>query len=230
MAIYWHEIHEVVGGKMADFHTAVREQWRPLAERDDEARLLWFWDHGHGTGPSYQAVSVTSVASWSAWGRVVERLTGADGQAWDRTAATLRRNVTGKLLLPVAWSPLQAGGPARETPVASEARPGLYLHDTGWPFPGRLHDYVAALGRIYHPQTLHSRMISVEACWQTCPGTGTPNEVVLLQRILDWDAFSRLLSRGESSAQKGGWMVEGLTYRDRWESKLLRTVPWSPCH
>ena len=28
--------------------------------------------------------------------------------------------------------------------------------------------------------------------------------------------------------QRGGWMVEGLTYRDRWESKLLRCAHWSP--
>jgi len=71
-------------------------------------------------------------------------------------------------------------------------------------------------------------MISIEACWRTCPGTGRVDEVLLLQRILDWGAFARLLAGGESAEQRGGWMEEGLRYRDRWESKLLRTVPWSP--
>jgi hypothetical protein len=149
-----------------------------------------------------------------------------EGRAWYRDVAPLRRQVTAKLLLPVDWSPLavdrlRAGEPGGEAP-------GLHLHDTGWPFAGRLDDYIAALGRVFYPQTRASRMISVEACWRTCPGTGTLDEVVLLQRILDWNAFARLLSAGESPPQRGGWMEQGLAYRDRWESKLLRTVPWSP--
>ena len=36
------------------------------------------------------------------------------------------------------------------------------------------------------------------------------------------------VERGEQGAQRGGWMVEGLRYRDRWESKLLRCARWSP--
>ena len=71
-------------------------------------------------------------------------------------------------------------------------------------------------------------MIAIEACWRTCPGTGKGNEVVLLQKILDWGAFTRLLSEEESGRHRGGWMEQGLTYRDCWESKLLRTAPWSP--
>jgi len=71
-------------------------------------------------------------------------------------------------------------------------------------------------------------MISVAACWTVAPGTGRHHEVVLLQRIEDWEQFSRLLARGEQGAQRSGWMVEGLRYRDRWESKLLRCAAWSP--
>ena len=228
--IFWHEIHQVAGGKLEEFHGVVRERWKPLVERDGDARLLWFWDHGHGTGPSYQSVSVTAVRDWAAWGRLVNTLTAsADGRAWYREVAPLRSDVTGKLLLPVPWSPLQdadLASPSR--PSDAGAAPTLHLHDTGWPFSGRLDDYVEALGRVFHPQTARSKMISIEACWRTCPGTGRGDEVVLLQRILDWAAFARLLAGGESTRQRGGWMEEGLKYRDRWESKLLRTAPWSP--
>jgi hypothetical protein len=228
--IFWHEVHQIAGGKVEDFHVAFREQWKPLLECDGGARLAWFWDHGHGTGPSYQAISITAIADWSAWGRVVDRVTAtAEGRAWHRDVAPLRRHVTGKLLLPVSWSPLADLDFATLRGAGDGgAAPALYLHDTGWPFAGRLEDYIEALGRIFHPQTHRSRMIAVEACWRTCPGTGTLDEVVLLQRILDWEAFAGLLSGGESARQRGGWMEEGLAYRERWESKLLRTAPWSP--
>ena len=205
-----------------------REQWRPLLEADGHARLLWFWELTHGTGASYQAVSITAVRDWAAWGDFVARADEPRRRDWQRRVWTLRREVTAKILLPTRWSPLQEADLAAVPPPAPGGAPGLYLHDTGWPFPGKLEEYVEALGTIFSPQTHHARMISVAACWTVAPGTGRHHEVVLLQRIEDWEQFSRLLARGEQGAQRGGWMVEGLRYRDRWESKLLRCAPWSP--
>jgi hypothetical protein len=226
--IFLHEVHEIVGGKMDEFGDAVRTTWRPLIEERGDARLLWFWHLTHGTGASYQAVSVTAVRDWQTWGALASRSqTDPSFRDWHRRAGTLRREVTAKLLLPVAWSPLQEvdlAAPASEP----EAAPAMYLHDTGWPFPGKLEEYVEALGSIFYPQTRRSGMISVAACWTVAPGTGRHDEVVLLQRIDDWEQFSRLLTRGEQGAQRGGWMEEGLRYRDRWESKLLRSAGWSP--
>jgi len=227
--IFLHEVHEVVGGRMDEFGEAVRREWRPLVEDGEGARLLWFWQLAHGTGPSYQAVSITAVRDWATWGALVAR--GASDprfQAWQRRVWMLRREVTAKLLLPVAWSPLPDADLADPLPDREVETPAMYLHDTGWPFPGKLEDYVAALGSVFWPQTRRSRMISVAACWTVAPGTGRHHEVVLLQRIEDWDQFSGLLTRGELGHQRGGWMEEGLRYRDRWESKLLRCAAWSP--
>src|SRR5258705_13862563 len=53
--IYVHEVHDVRGGKMPEFADAVRTEWRPLVEESGDARLMWFWELTHGTGPSYQA-------------------------------------------------------------------------------------------------------------------------------------------------------------------------------
>ena len=136
--------------------------------------------------------------------------------------------MTAKVLLPVAWAPLQEVDLAAAPVGAETDSPSLYLHDTGWPFPGKLEEYVAALGSIFYPQTRRARMISVAACWTVAPGTGRHHEVVLLQKIEDWTQFSRLLTQGEPPARPGGWMEEGLRYRDRWESKLLRCARWSP--
>ncbi len=229
LMIYVHQVHEVLGGKMEDFGDAVRTQWRPLVEEGGGARLLWFWHLAHGTGPSYQAVSITAVRDWATWGAFVARAASDPRfRDWQRRVWALRREVTAKILLPAPWSPLGqidlATAPADPTPAA----PALYLHDTGWPFTGKLEDYVEALGSIFYPQTRHAKMISVAACWTVAPGTGRHHEVVLLQKIEDWSQFSRLLSQGEQGAQRGGWMEEGLRYRDRWESKLLRCASWSP--
>jgi len=224
--IYVHEVHEVLGGRMEEFGEAMRGEWRPLVEEGGRARLLWFWQLTHGTGASYQAVSLTAVRDWAAWGDLVAR--AADFREWRRRVSTLRREVTAKMLLPAAWSPL-ADVDLGVEPTAGEAeRPALYLHDTGWPFPGQLEAYVDALGAVFLPQTRQTRMISVVGCWTVAPGTGRHHEVVLLQRIEDWTRFAELLARGGRGAQRGGWMVEGLRYRDRWESKLLRCAPWSP--
>jgi hypothetical protein len=226
--IYLHETHEVVGGKMEEFEHALREQWVPLIERDGEGKLLWFWHHTHGTGPSYHAIAITAVRSWEAWGRLVERSRQDPAwRQWYATAWQTRRELTSKLLLPTSWSPLQdidfsTAHTAADQPTC------LYLHDTGWPYAGRLDDYAAALGSVFYPATKQSRMISVEACWTVCPGAGRFHEVVLLQKILNWDAFSHLLTSGEQPSRPGGWMQEGLKYRDRWESKLLRLAAWSP--
>src|SRR5437867_1148196 len=106
--IFIHETHEVAGGKMEEFGDALRTRWRPLLEERGDARLLWFWELAHGTGASYQAVSITAVRDWAAWGALVAR-TAHDPRArdWQRHAWTLRREVTAKVLLPTPWSPLQ---------------------------------------------------------------------------------------------------------------------------
>ena len=124
------------------------------------------------------------------------------------------------------WSPLQQVDLGAPAPAVDA--PSLFLHDTGWPYPGKLDAYVGALGSVFYPQTARYKMIRVEACWTTAPGTGRHHEVLLLQRVLDWPAYSQMLTGGERPSRPGDWMVEGLKYRDRWESKLLRPATWSP--
>src|SRR2546427_2276566 len=99
--IFVHEVHDVAGGKMAEYGEAVRTRWPRVVGERDQARLLWFWELAHGTGASYQAVSLTAVRDWAAWGDVAGRV--AD---WRRDVASLLRDVTAKILLPVPWSPL----------------------------------------------------------------------------------------------------------------------------
>ena len=226
--LFLHETHEIVGGKMDEFEALVRQQWVPLIEHDGAAKLLWFWHHTHGTGPSYHAISITAVRDWNAWGALIARTrTDAAWRDWYAAVWACRREVTSKLLLPTAWSPLQEVD-LHSAQTSADQPSSLYLHDTGWPYAGKLDEYAAALGSVFYPATRNSRMISVEACWTVAPGAGRFHEVVLLQKVLNWEAFSHLLTSGERMSRPGDWMQEGLKYRDRWESKLLRPAAWSP--
>lgn len=226
--IFIHETHEVRGGQMEAFAESVRTGWMPLLAAHGGARLLWYWELTHGTGASYQAVTLTAARDFAAWGDLVAHTRDdARYRDWLRHSWTLRKNVVGRTLVPTAWSPLREvdlTAPAAPSP----AEPVLYLHDTGFPFPGKLEDYIEALGRVLRPQEHASRMVSFEACFTVAPGTGQHHEVVMLQKVQDWPRFAELLRVGEQGAQRGGWMEEGLKYRDRWESKLLRCAPWSP--
>jgi hypothetical protein len=51
-----------------------------------------------------------------------------------------------------------------------------------------------------------------------------------MQRILDPDRLLGLLTTDIPAEMRapGTWMHDALELRDRWESQLLRTSPWSP--
>ena len=119
--IFLHEVHEISGGRSREFEVSFRDVWKPAIERGGLARLLWFWEHAHGTGPSYQAVSITAVRDWAAWGELVRRLReDRDLRDWTREVCSVRREVTGKILLPVPWSP--PGQRPAMSPVSGSAK------------------------------------------------------------------------------------------------------------
>ena len=127
--IYLHEIHEVLGGKMEEFGDAIRTQWRPLLEDGGRARLLWYWHLTHGTGPSYQAVSISAVRDWAAWGDIALQVRqDPNHRRWCESVCELRREVTTKILVPTSWSPLQsvdldAPAPAAGSPAHTRCEP-----------------------------------------------------------------------------------------------------------
>src|SRR5439155_6798163 len=134
------------------FGDAVRTHWRPLVEEDGRARLLWFWHLTHGTGASYQAVSITAVRDWATWGALVAQAAADERfRDWQRRVWTLRREVTAKLLLPVPWSPLRESDLTTVSAPVVDA-PAMYLLVTGLPFVGMLDEYDEALVSIFHTQ------------------------------------------------------------------------------
>jgi hypothetical protein len=233
--LFLHETHKVAGYHEDSFERAMREGWMPALAQDGDARLLWYLDHAHGSGWSYQVVTVTAVRDGAAWERLARRIQSGDLQEWMRELDTFRHDVTGKVLLPLPWSPMTEVDLSSVPVDGAEHEPAMYMEDTMWPYEGRLADYIEASGTVYatsldHERTGTPRFLEIEAGFQPAFGSHVKREVVLMQRILDPDRLLGLLTTDIPAEMRapGTWMHDALDLRDRWESRLLRTSRWSP--
>jgi hypothetical protein len=231
--LFLHELHQVRGADEEAFEAAYRDVYLPALARDGDARLLWYLHHAHGSGPAYQFVTLTGVADGAAYERLVERVQRGDLRAWARGLDEVRHDVTAKVLVGVEWSPLGhldlTGVPT--TPADHEL--SLYMEDTGWPHAA-VDDYTEFWQHGYYEpmRARGSTLLDIQAVFQGAFGSGHHKEAILLQKIVDHDGLLRLLST-ETPAElraPGQFMHEALAYRDRWESRLLRTSAWSPLY
>ena len=94
-------------------------------------------------------VTITGITDGVAWERLVRRAQSGDLRPWMRELDNLRHEVTGKLLLPVAWSPLQTVD-LTTVPTDGATHPlSLFMEDTGWPY-APLDDYIRSWDEIYY--------------------------------------------------------------------------------
>jgi hypothetical protein len=231
--IFLREVHQVVGAKEDEFEAAFRDAdgWMGrLAATTDDARLLWYLNQAHGSGPSYHVVTITGVADGASWERLADRIRRGDLQAWAACVDTLRHDATASILLPVAWSPLQDTDLSDVPTAPADHELSLYMEDTMWPFVGRLHDYVERAGSVYtalldRPEAL----LRLELAVQPALGGGD-RSVTLLQKVREPESLLRLLATEIPPERRapGTWMHDALDLRDQWESRLLRTSSWSP--
>jgi len=234
--LFLHEVHQVRGVKEDEFEAAYRKGWMPTLANGDDARLLWYSNHAHGSGLSYQVVTVTAVRDGDAWERLARRIQNGDLREWVLETDELRHDVTGKLLLALPWSPMRDVDLTSVPCDGTEHEPTMYMQDTMWPFEGRYLDYVEASGSFYAKTLREERdpsnppFLEIQAAWQPAFGSHVRREVTLMQRILDPDRLLGLLTRDIPPEMRapGTWMYEALQLRDQWESKLLRTSTWSP--
>lgn len=231
--LFLHETHSVIGRSEDEFEEAFRGPggfMERLGESGD-ARLLWYLDQAHGTGPAYTVVTVTAVRDAPAWSRLAERLRSGDLRDWVGGVDRLRHDAVSKLLVPLPWSDLQEVDLA-SVPVRPEERePVLFMEDTASPHEGRVHDYVEVAGRQYAPSLRRSNpLLEMVGAFQPAFGAGRRREIVLWQRVADPQALLRLFTTVLPASMKapGTWMHDALEVRDQWVSRLLRTAPWSP--
>jgi len=231
--LFMHEVHKVRGRAEDEFEAAVRDSWMPTLGNGDEARLLWYANHAHGSGPAYNVVTVTAVRDGAAWERLAVRIQKGDLRQWMRELDELRHDVESKLLVALPWSPLQ-DVPLDEIPTdGREHELTLYMEDTMWPYEDKFTEYIDRCGEVYSKSLDRpAAMLTIQAAFQPALGSHLRREVVLMQRILQPEALLNLL-RTEIPADyraPGTWMYDALDLRDQWTSRLLRTASWSPLY
>jgi hypothetical protein len=227
-----HETHAVRGEAEAAFDAALREDWIPRVAETKGARVAYVLRHAHGTGPSYRMVTVTALEDGAAYAAF------AASRALREAAVRLdglRHDVEAKLLEPLPWSPLQAIDLASVPASGADHALTLYMEDTVWPREGSLEEYVARSGAHYAREMAghESRgraMLNVLGGFRTVPGSGRRREILLWQKVVDPRLVLGLLTRDvpPELAKPGTWMHDALALRDQWQSRLLRTVAWSP--
>ena len=206
-----------------------------VAGLDDgaSARLLWYANHAHGSGPAYNVVTITALADGAAWERLARQIQRGGLAAWSERLDTLRHDVDAKLLLPVHWSPLQDVDLSSVPATPQDHELSMFMEDTGWP-DAPLDDYIDFWGEVYYPllarQPAGTGLLEIQACFQPAYGTHRRREAILLQKIHRHDRLLELLTTETPPERKaaGTYMAEALTYRDQWESRLLRASRWSP--
>ncbi|MCW2625764.1 hypothetical protein [Mycobacterium sp.] len=231
--LFLHEVHKVRGRAEAAFEAAFREGWMPTLGAGDEARLLWYANQAHGSGPAYTVVTVTAVRDGPAWERLAVRIQKGDLRRWVRELDELRHDVEAKLLVPLGWSPLQDVD-FNEVPVDGRERElTLYMEDTVWPYEDKFGEYIDRCGEVYSKSLDRPNpLLTIEAAFQPALGSHLRREVTLMQRIHDSGALLKLLQTEipPECRRPGTWMHDALELRDDWTSRLLRTSSWSPLH
>jgi hypothetical protein len=234
--LFMHEVHSVLGEKEHEFEAAYRDGWMTHLAGDDDARLLWYLNQAHGSGPAYTVVTVTAVRDGAAYQRLAERLRSGDLLDWSRAVGEMRHEVGGKMLVPVYWSPLQEVDLAAVPTDGVEHDLSLYMEDTGWP-TAPLDDYIEFWDGEYFQNMRKTpadrKILEIEACFQVAFGTHRRPEAMLMQKILNYGLLLGLISEPEDydpDRWPGSYMHGGLRYRDQWESRLLRTSTWSPLY
>src|SRR3989442_40698 len=238
--LYLHETHRVAGEHAEDFEAAWRVHANAIASTDD-MRVLWFLHQAQGTGPSYRFVRVTALRDGAAWERLALAFEApGPPREWAYQIDAMRHGHASKILAPVPWSALQdvdlRAVPA-EAPAKGAASPqALYMEDTISPFPGKLGAYLEAAGTLYARDTIGKRMaegtslLELRGAFRTVVGPNAGREVILWQRVIRPELLERLLTREVAPEHRGPgtWLNDALAFRDRWESRLLRTAAWSP--
>ena len=186
-----------------------------------------------GSGVSYNVATITAVKDGAAWERLALRFQKGDLQGWMRDVDTLRHDATGKLLLPLPWSPLQEVDFGAIPADGREHALSMYMEDTMWPYREQYLRYIETSGAVYSRSLqVADPFIKIEAGFQPAFGSHVRREVMLMQKIVKVEHLRELLTHEIPIEQRrpGGWMHEALVLRDQWESKLLRTSSWSPLY
>lgn len=229
--LFVHEVHAIRGASEEQFEAAYRETWMPRLAEGGLGRLVWYFNHAHGSGPAYNVVTVSALRDGAAWEELAGRMQRGDLRPWAAQLDEMRHDLSSKILLPVSWSPMQELDIDSVPADGREHELSLYMEDTGWPH-APIDDYIAFWDSSYYRPLRDNpaSMLDIQAVFQVAFGTGRHKEAILMQKITTYDGLLNLLTTETPRRFRapGQFMHDALALRDRWESKLLRTTNWSP--
>jgi hypothetical protein len=230
--LFVHEVHRVMGLKQDEFEAAYRDEFLGAVAADPGARLLWYWNHAHGSSISFNVVTLTGVADWEAWGRLARRVQDGDLAPWARRLDQMRYGCEGAIFAPAPWSPLQevdlAAVPA--DPTAKHALT-MYIEDTVRLEGVSVKEGVEAAGKA-HPLregTADGGLSRLTGAFQPVPGGGRRRELVMLQQVLDLDLLAQYYLDGSPPPSPAWSGAHGsVPFADTWSTRVLRAAEWSP--
>lgn len=234
--LFIHEVHRVMGAHEDEFEACFRDEWMPTLGETDDARLLYFLRLAHGTGRAYNFITLTAVRNGAAWEDLVWRLQRGNLRALARQFDQMRWDVTSKVLASAEWSPLQEVDFAHVPTDGGEHDLTLFMEDTAWPHAGMLEEYLEAARDNYAPGLADGRhggrsLLELQAVLLPAWGAAARHrEVILWQKVVRPSGILGLLTSEIPVEYRapGTWMHDALRVRDDWESRMLRTVAWSP--
>ena len=233
--LFLHEVHQVAGRREEEFEAVYRDGWMPSLAKGDDARLLYFLHHAHGTGRAYNVVTITAIRDGAAWEQLMLRLHDGDLRPWARDVDQLRHEVTAKMLVPVPWSPLKDARPGGGADERRPPRSRCSWRTPPGPTRAVLDEYLEAARTNYAPSLAEGgrtgrSLLELQAVFRPAWGAGRWREVVLWQKVTQLKGITPLVTTEVPPEYRapGTWMHDALEVRDDWESKLLRTTAWSP--
>ena len=136
MTLYLHECHHVIGQHEDEFEAAFRDPggWMDRLGQGDEARLLWYANQVHGTGPAYRVDHHHRRGRRGGLGAPAP--SGSSTVTWPTGPA---RSIGCAARSPPRSSARSPGRPSRDLDLAAEPaepadhEPTLFMEDTGWP-------------------------------------------------------------------------------------------------
>jgi hypothetical protein len=231
--LFVHEVHSIHGTMQDEFEAHYRDAWAAGVAKDPDTRLLWYFNVAHGSGLSYRVVTVTGIRNWTAWERFARRAQHGDLQEAGHHADTMRYGVHATMLTALPWSPLKDLDLSQIAPQVPRGRVSLYVEDTVTP-EGDIAAAAEAAGRAYPEQPpgtppVTDATATLTAAFRPSLAGGRRRQVVMLQKILDWNRLATLLDSG-TPANGAPWSSGhgAVPFADHWETRFLRTAPWSP--
>jgi hypothetical protein len=230
--IILHQVHRLPTGPSAKqrFADLFREEWLPHLAKGSDARLLWYGEPTASAIRSNEAISMILLQDVAALERFGLQTRTGELAALAARTNDYRDGVETRLLKALDYDPSGITFDTVPTqPVSHE--PAVYMHDFVPPVIGQNRGYVDMMRARY--MDLSSQDLSgvvLRMSWETVAGGGPVPEMFNLSQVRDVDALIRLISIEIPAEYKkmGTWMWEALAVRDRWTTRLMRCVDWSP--